>query len=335
MVSNEITAPDKVRPLTVRDWLSTDKVRREIAHALPKHLNMDRFVRISLTTIQQTPKLMECDQVSLLKALMESAQLGLEPDGVLGHAYLVPYWNNRKNCLEAKFQIGFKGLMALAYRSDKITKLTSNVVHENDMFEYEYGLTERLTHRPASGDRGKLINAYAIATFSNGEKVFEVMSGEDIERAREFSKAKDSGPWKTHEADMWRKTVLRKICKYLPQNVELQRAAALDEHYDMGIDTAPTYAESKTTEKTNQLRERLKPPFVDAIEAEAENTSPAVNDETIKKISDWAKRINGYTLNEAALRLLTQEEAFAAMGLMNDGAFEAVSFLIKDDGKKK
>ncbi len=216
---------------TIRELLK--KSEGQIKAALPSFLTVGRMVRIFLTTIQKTPKLLECDQKSLIGAFMQAAQLGLEPDGVLGQAYIIPYGN------KAQFQIGYKGLLALARRSNEITSFNAQVVYENDTFEFEYGLHEKLKHIPCmNGDRGKLKAAYAIARFKDGGYAFDVMFGSDIAKTRRSSKAqstKDS-PWNTWEEEMWRKTVAKRLTKYLPQAIETQRAAQIDENIDMGID---------------------------------------------------------------------------------------------------
>lgn len=216
---------------TIRDLLV--KSATQIRAALPKFLSAERMTRVFMTTIQNNPKLLDCNQKSLIAAFIQSCQLGLEPDGVLGQAYIIPYGN------QAKFQIGYKGLLALARRSNEITSFNAQVVYENDVFEFEYGLNEKLKHVPCmNGERGKLIAAYAVARFKDGGYAFDVMFRSDIEKVRKTSKAqstKDS-PWNTWEEEMWRKTIAKRLTKYLPQAIETQRAAQIDEHIDMPID---------------------------------------------------------------------------------------------------
>jgi len=99
---------------TIQDLLK--RMEPQIRKALPKHLEPERLARIALTEIRKNPKLLECSRESLLGAVMTAAQLGLEP-GVLGHAYLIPYWNNKTKSYEVQFQIGYKGLLDLVRRS--------------------------------------------------------------------------------------------------------------------------------------------------------------------------------------------------------------------------
>jgi len=244
---------------TIRDLL--DRVKGQMEMAAPKHLNINRLIRVSLTAIQKTPRLMECDTKSLLGAIMQSAQLGLEPDGNLGRAYLIPYYNGKTKRYEVQFQIGYKGLLVLARRSGEIVSISAQVVHARDVFEFEYGIEEKLRHVPAGGDRGEIVAAYAVARLKGGGYQFDVMTREDVDKIRAGSKAKDDGPWATHYAEMARKTVLKRLCKYLPQAVEAQDAASLDDQVEAGViemDAPPAaMLEGKTADRAANLKNRL------------------------------------------------------------------------------
>ena len=124
----------------------------EIKKALPEVITPERFTRMALSALNTTPKLQECTQMSFLAALMNAAQLGLEPNTPLGQAYLIPY--NNKGTMECQFQIGYKGLIDLGYRNPQIQIISAQAVYENDEFEYELCLTPKLEHRPALGERG-------------------------------------------------------------------------------------------------------------------------------------------------------------------------------------
>jgi recombination protein RecT len=102
----------------------------------------DRLLRIALTEVRRQPKLAECSQASLLSAVFSCAQLGLEPGGALGHAYLVPYGK------EVQFILGYRGMIDLARRSGLIDSITAHAVYEGDRFECEFGLAENLVHVP-------------------------------------------------------------------------------------------------------------------------------------------------------------------------------------------
>jgi recombination protein RecT len=221
---------------TIRALLERSKT--QIAMALPKHLNADRIIRVAMTSIQRTPQLLECDPISLVAAVIQSSQLGLEPDGILGHAYLVPFRNTKKNRMEVQFIPGYKGLIDLARRSGQVNRISAHVVYENETFTMEYGTKEILEHKPLPpSQRGDRKGVYAVAILNDGSAHFEWLWDEEIEAVKRQSKAASFGPWKTHEDEMVRKTAIRRLVKYLPLSVELAKAAAIDELADAGVST--------------------------------------------------------------------------------------------------
>jgi len=222
-VSNNIATAQKA---TVQSMLM--KMKPQLEMALPKHVTPDRFLRIALTELNSTPKLRECDSTSFLAALMTAAQLGVEPGKALGHCYILPYGKT------AQFILGYRGMIDLARRSGQIVSLSAHEVYTNDFFEYEYGIDERLCHRPSMKDRGDLVAFYAIAKLQGGGYQFEVMSVPDVDDIRKRSKAGGSGPWVTDYIEMAKKTVIRRLFKYLPISVEMQRAITIDEAADRG-----------------------------------------------------------------------------------------------------
>lgn len=197
-------------------------------------LTPERFTRIVLTALSSNHQLQECTPPSFLGAMMQAAQLGLEPNTPLGQAYLIPYRNHGQ--LECQFQIGYKGLLALFYRSGG-KDLQAHEVHENDTFEYELGLEPKLRHVPALTDRGPVILYYAVYHTKDGGSGFAVMSMDDIKaHMHQFSKAAGKGfsPWSTNFDEMAKKTVIKKVLKYAPMATDFVRAVAADEsikHY--------------------------------------------------------------------------------------------------------
>ena len=202
----------------------------EIKKALPSVITPERFTRMVLSAISTNPKLGECTPSSFLGAMMSAAQLGLEPNTPLGQAYILPYAN--KGTLEAQFQIGYKGLIDLAYRSGEVEVIQSHVVYENDEFECEYGIDTKLSHKPAMSNRGKPIKVYAVFKTKSGGYGFEVMSFDDIkEHAAKYSKAYNSAfsPWKSNFEEMAKKTVLKRVLKYAPLKSDFVKAVVQDE----------------------------------------------------------------------------------------------------------
>jgi recombinase, phage RecT family len=207
------------------------KMGPEIEKALPRHLDAERMARIALTTIRTNPQLLQASIPSLLGAVMQAAQLGLEP-GLIGHCYFVPFRNGKTGQTDVQFIIGYKGMIDLARRSGQIQNIYAHVVYEKDEFEYELGLEPKLKHKPSmEADRGKMIGVYAVAHFKDGGYQFEFMPKEEIEKRRKRSKAADKGPWVTDYEEMAKKTVIRHMWKYLPISIEIQQAAAQDETY--------------------------------------------------------------------------------------------------------
>lgn len=218
----------------------------EIKKALPDVITPERFTRMALSALNTTPKLQECSQMSFLAALMNAAQLGLEPNTPLGEAYLIPFKN--KGRMECQFQIGYKGLLNLAYRNPQMQIITAHEVFENDFFEYELGLNAKLVHRPALQDRGELKLFYGLFKLKNGGFGFEVMSKSDMDAyAKEYSQSFDSSfsPWKSNYTGMAKKTVIKKVLKYAPLKTELLKALSSDETIknDISIDMSEIRAE--------------------------------------------------------------------------------------------
>lgn len=197
----------------------------QIAKALPSVMTPERFTRIAMTALSTNPKLQACTGESFLGALMQAAQLGLEPNTPLGQAYLIPYGS------QCQFQLGYKGLIELAHRSGEFKSIYAQTVYENDEFSFELGLDADLIHKPVLGSsRGKPIAYYAVYKLVNGGYGFEVMSYDDItSHAKQFSKSVNNGPWKTNFDEMAKKTVLKKVLKYAPIKTEFARGIAQDE----------------------------------------------------------------------------------------------------------
>ena len=214
---------------TMKDYVQQMLDAGELAKALPSVITPERFTRIVLSALSSTPELNNCSRESFLGAMMTSAQLGLEPNTPMGQAYLIPYRNNRKGVTECQFQLGYKGLIDLAYRSG-VKSIQVHEVYENDVFDFEYGLQPELKHKPALTDRGNVIAYYAVFETAEGGAGFEIMSREDIlKHAKQYSKSFGSGPWKTDFDAMAKKTVLKRVLKYAPLRTDFVRAVESDE----------------------------------------------------------------------------------------------------------
>lgn len=219
---------------TVAKFFETNKPA--MAAVLPKHMSPDRMLKVALHAVRAVPQLLDCTTESLFGAVIQCGQLGLEPNTVMGHAYLIPFKNRRQNRTDVQMIVGYRGLIDLARRSGQIVSIAAHVVHERDEFDFAYGLVERLIHRPAMGDRGEVIAFYAVAQLKDGGHAFEVMSRDEVDAIRDASQGYRSGssPWHTHYSEMGRKTAVRRLAKYLPLSIEFATASTLDAQAETG-----------------------------------------------------------------------------------------------------
>lgn len=220
---------EKTEKKNMKDWIVA--MQPQIEKALPSVITADRFTRMALTAVSANPKLANCTPASFMGAMMQAAQLGLEPNTPTQEAYLIPYWNSKKNAFECQFQMGVYGLIALSRRTGEFKNIDARVVYENDEFEYEYGLEPKLYHKPAMKNRGEVICYYAVYTLENGGFGFEVMSKEDVQaHGKQYSQSYGSGssPWKTNFDAMAKKTCLKKALKYAPISSEFKREVSTD-----------------------------------------------------------------------------------------------------------
>ena len=235
--------------------LTSEGMKKQVAAALPRNITPERLIRVVLSTVQRTPKLLECEPKSFLSCVMACAALGLEPDGLLGQAYLIPY---NTTCTLVP---GYQGLMKLARQSGEIASIDAHPVRYGDEFEHRYGADPYIKHVPAerpltveNGEAkwqegwvpGPITHFYAVAKMKDGSVAFVVMPTWEVDQIRDGSKGycyardnnKDS-PWISDYDRMGCKTAIRRLCKYLPASVEdnrLHRAIAIDERADRGID---------------------------------------------------------------------------------------------------
>lgn len=225
------------KPGTMPDVVRSKSFQSQMALAMPRTMTPERLTRIVMTECRKTPELLSCSEESFYGAILQCAQLGLEPGAALGHCYLLPFGNGKDKSgrPNAQLIIGYRGMLDLARRSGQIQSINAYVVREEDEFSYQLGLRPDIHHVPASvADRGALTYVYAVAVLNDGGVQFEVMSRAEIEAVRKQSKAGTKGPWVTHLDEMARKTVIRRLFKYLPVSIEAIRAVEVDERTDRG-----------------------------------------------------------------------------------------------------
>jgi recombination protein RecT len=228
------TLPAQQQPGTTLGKLISAN-HKAIASVLPKHLTPDRLARLALSEVNRNPGLAKADAASFIGALIQSAQLGLEP-GAAGLGYLIPRFNKNTNKTEVQFQAGYKGLMMLARNSGEVGSIMAEVVCEGDEFSYMLGTAPHLRHKPATSGRGKVTHIYAVAhLFKSDDWQFSVMTTEEVDNVKARSGAQGFSPWKTDWDEMAKKTVIRRLCKYLPMSVEVMSHLGREEAAEAGV----------------------------------------------------------------------------------------------------
>ena len=231
--SAPVAKPKTKAPVIVQQVLS-DQFKKQLALAVPKHLNADRMARIAATEVRKNKALLNTEPTSFLGSVMQAAQLGLEPGSALGQAYLVPYGN------QCQLIIGYKGMIDLARRSGQVLSLNAYAVREGDDFSFQLGLKPDIHHVPSlEADRIKkpITYVYAVATLQGGGYQFEVMSRAEVEAVR--AKAKSKNIWNTYFEEMAKKTVIRRLFKYLPVSIEALEITNADAKREAGEKVEP------------------------------------------------------------------------------------------------
>ena len=202
-----------------------------------------QLLNMILVAASRTPALYRCTKASILQCLMRSAETGLALNG--REAAAVPFGT------EATFIPMYQGLIKNMVSNNVVSRVEARVVYAEDVFEIKYGTDPCIHHLPTMGEtRGSIVGAYAVAFFRGGGSQFDYMPIKDQNGIRDRSRAKSSGPWVTDTEEMYRKTVVRRLAKYIPQTPIMQ--TTLD--YD---DEATGFVDNKPTEQTNGKSERL------------------------------------------------------------------------------
>jgi recombination protein RecT len=224
----------------LRQLFARPDVIEQVKLTLPKHMSPERITKILLSTVIKTPSLMQCSQLTLMQALTQLSELGLEPGSAFGHVYLIPFGST------VQIIIGYKGLLELARRSGFVAQIESHVVFEDEVFELEYGLagTRKFRHVPNirdPRDEKKAIAVYCIARLKDGSEHVEVMPMDEVRAIRNksqgYQRSKKSGkpgPWDEHFLQMARKTAIRRACNYLPLSAEMASALELEDSAEGG-----------------------------------------------------------------------------------------------------
>jgi recombination protein RecT len=236
--ANQLATNPKEKQRTLGDWLNERK--ESLNNALPANtVNVDRFMQSAFLAITnpKMPDLVRCSKESIFRSLKEAAAYGLELNGMLGQAYLIPY--NEKGVMTCHLQLGYKGLIALARRSNTIKTIAAEAIHENDIFDCELASGRSIHHKiNIFKERGEVVAYYCLVELANGGEQFKVMSKKEIEKHRDkFSKAynpKDpNNIWNKNFDAMALKTCVIQALKLCPISIEAMDAVAKEEKADI------------------------------------------------------------------------------------------------------
>src|SRR5690349_17571373 len=232
-----------------------DQIRsmeKEFQLAMPKGAEATQLIRDALTAVRMTKNLDKCESASVLGALMTCAQLGLRP-GVLGHAWVLPFWDSKNKGHKAQLVIGYQGYIDLAHRSPKVSSIIARTAYEGDIYQVKYGIADTIIHEPnLDGARGKPRAYYAVVKYVSGGYAFFDMSHADMLKYRDENataktrEGKIFGPWVDNFEGMALKTTIRQLAKYMPKSTELAAAMAADE--GVRVDLRPTARPEESTE---------------------------------------------------------------------------------------
>lgn len=266
-----------------------DKNEQTISAVLPKQLKVQHLIKMALLAVSRQPLLLKCVADSIYKSILTAAELGLVVGGAIPEAHLVPFWNNNREAYEAQLIPDYRGLIKLARNSEDLKFIEARIVRQGD--EFDYAFTEsglKLTHKPKASSTAPTLGAYALAhSRSEGGPQFDYMDIAELNRIKSRSKARNKqgelvGPWVTDEGEMQRKTVVKRLCKYLPLSVELATAIDLDNREYIDIDAASLPSETQQAgSRAEALADKL-----DAQRAAATHDSKTSGDERSESQSE-------------------------------------------------
>ena len=253
-----------------------ERAKSQMAELLPAYMKPERMVSLVRMATYRTPKLLECDALTVVESVMQAARLGLEIGGPVPGAHLVPF-RNKNGRYECQLIVDYRGLIGLAVDAGSITSGDARLVYRGERFRVRYGTQPGIDHEPDFGavDQGPdaITHAYFVARLPGGEVKFEVMTRKEIDAIRARSKASDQGPWVTDYGEMAKKTVTKRGLKYIPVSPnaaaarKLAMAIELDNRFESGAASAALdwedegaasqMARSATQQRLTEIRDRI------------------------------------------------------------------------------
>lgn len=246
---------------SIKDLLVSDEFRAQVAMALPKHMKVERFIRVALNATLRQPELLQCQRESLFLALLQLSAYGIEADG--RRAHLIPYWDKKTctcmhlleehrqgqcskcDCKTARKRrlvnliLDYKGIAELVRRSGDVSYIHADVVLEGDDWDFQFGSAAFLRHKPSmtagAADKRRCVAFYSFVKLKDGSEDFIVLSKSDVDAVRARSQSSSSGPWVTDYNEMGKKTAFKRHSKWLPLSPETRDAVEDDEGEDFSV----------------------------------------------------------------------------------------------------
>jgi recombination protein RecT len=239
------------KEVSIKDALTTpDVTEAYMTNADEKALV--REVGFAVQILQGNDYLRKCTPASIRKSVKNVALTGITLNPAQGLAYLVPRNINKVQtcCLD----FSYKGLCHVAVQSGAVYDIAAYVVYSEDEFHVEQGTNAEIRHTPSlEQDRGKATHVYAVATLHHNVKKFEVMTMKEVEEIRKISKQPNGLMWKDFYGEGCRKTVIKRLCKYLPQKGALAEAIALNNEVD-GVEIEVGYI---SEDQIDELKDKI------------------------------------------------------------------------------
>lgn len=269
-MSTEVTLKDQ----PIKSLIKSDAMKQQFALALPAHVSPDRFVRMAMTAILRNPAIERCDKTSVMNCLLDLAGLGLEVDD--RRAHIVPFKD------KATLIIGYKGLVELVRRSGDVSKIHSDVVCENDIFVHSMGEIKEHTY-DLKKDRGEPYAAYSQVTLKDGTVQCEIMQASEIEKIRNNARSGNSDAWKNNKAEMYKKTVFRRLCKWLTLSPEIRDGIEKVDRHEFGETYGEVSADPAPPKAPMPRREKPAEKVDDIVTAEVVEDNKSENDDDKSK----------------------------------------------------
>lgn len=203
-----------------------EKLLEAKVNALPKGFNQTRFLQNCMTVLQDTKGIEKVEPKTVARTMLKGAFLGL--DFFNRECYAIPYGNS------LQFQTDYKGEIKLAkkYSINPIKDIYAKLVREGDDFQEEISDGKQtISFKPKAFNNGTILGAFAVALFKDGSMMYETMSVEEMEHVRnKFSKMANGQAWKDSTGEMYKKTVLRRLCKLIELDFDtIEQKQAFDE----------------------------------------------------------------------------------------------------------